>query len=60
MKRDLGKIVDILYGFGLIFVFAGTAAWIKGIFTFLVPFVSFGALMLVVGAGLSLFNQFKK
>ena len=52
--------VDVLYGIGFILVFAGTAAWIKGILTFLVPFAPFGALLIVVGAILSLINKFSK
>ena len=60
MKKDLGKIVDILYGVGFILTFAGSAAWISGLLTWLVPFASFGAFAVVVGAGISLVNQFKK
>jgi len=52
--------VDVLYGVGFILTFAGGAAWIKGIFTWLVPFASFGALLIVVGAVMSLINKFSK
>jgi len=61
MKKITDLInVDILYGIGFILMFAGTAAWIKGIFTFLVPFAPFGAFLVVVGAVLSLINKFSK
>ena len=54
MKRDLGKIVDVLYGVGFILAFAG------GWFKWLVPYASFGTLLIIIGAGISLYNQFKR
>lgn len=52
--------VDVLYGVGLILTFAGSAAWIGGMLTFLTPLAPFGALLIVVGAVMSLINKFGK
>lgn len=53
--------VELLLAIGLLLVMIGQAAYIPAVISgFLAPFAGIGALLVVVAAGLAIYNKLKK